>query len=500
MAQTTSYHIVRDIFHRCQPDRVALIYKDQSITYSQLATEVEKLTLALKNFIYLLQAENPTAKLRIGLYYPSGAEYIPIALSILQSDACFVPIPDELTDLEKNQLIDRTQLHGLLIATSFTEWIKTNPKTICIQELNPSLSNVIFSPPQPQDFNEVDFASVNPAFIRFSSGTTGNSKGVVISHQTLLERILCANQGLKIDSSDRVMWVLPMAHHFAVSIILYLYHGATTLIAESEQGDALVDLMSHHRASIMYGSPVHYRQLLASPKHKLESLQTHLQRAIVTASAMDEPSANTFMELTQVPLHQGLGIIEVGLPLLNTAHPHEFPLSIGAPQPGIEARLRPIHDHEEIPNSVQQGELLLRGQGFFDAYLSPWCLRSQVFDAEGWFATGDIAELIPTTSIYRLCGRLKSVLNIGGMKVFPEEVESYINLMDDIKQSLVHSKSNPVYGEIPVAKILMQPGANFNKKALITHLRRYLSAYKIPILFEVVDQLPLTASGKLKRH
>jgi acyl-CoA synthetase (AMP-forming)/AMP-acid ligase II len=86
------------------------------------------------------------------------------------------------------------------------------------------------------------------------------------------------------------------------------------------------------------------------------------------------------------------------------------------------------------------------------------------------------------------------------MKVFPEEVESYINLMDDIKQSLVHSKSNPVYGEIPVAKILMQPGANFNKKALITHLRRYLSAYKIPILFEVVDQLPLTASGKLKRH
>jgi long-chain acyl-CoA synthetase len=275
MSQLTSYHIVHDIFKRCQPEHIAIIHKDRSITYSQLAIEVEQLTQSLKNFIHQLQTHCPDVKLRIGLFYPSGAEYIPIALSILQSNACFVPIPDELKDLEKNQLIDRTQLHGLLIATSLTEWIKTNPKTSKIEELNHSLSTVIFTPPQPQDFNESDFASVNPAFIRFSSGTTGKSKGVVISHQTLLERILCANQGLKINASDRVMWVLPMAHHFAVSIILYLYHGATTLIAENEQGEKLLDLISHHQATIMYGSPVHYRQLLASPKHKLERDNFH---------------------------------------------------------------------------------------------------------------------------------------------------------------------------------------------------------------------------------
>ena len=82
-------------------------------------------------------------------------------------------------------------------------------------------------------FDEGTLAALNPAFIRFSSGTTGASKGIVLSHESLLARVTAANRGLRIGPGDRVVWILPMAHHFAVSIMLYLLHGATTVIENS---------------------------------------------------------------------------------------------------------------------------------------------------------------------------------------------------------------------------------------------------------------------------
>ena len=154
------------------------------------------------------------ARPRIGLNAPSGADYIVVALAILQQNACFVPIPNELTVSERAQLAKATALDAIVHAQSAEEW-----------RVEAVVHDV------PPAFDEAALEALNPAFIRFSSGTTGASKGIVISHETLLARITAANEGLQIGPEDRVLWVLPMAHHFAVSIILYLYHGATTILA-----------------------------------------------------------------------------------------------------------------------------------------------------------------------------------------------------------------------------------------------------------------------------
>src|SRR5262249_28644406 len=102
------------------------------------------------------------------------------------------------------------------------------------------------------------YRDVDGAFIRFTSGTTDAAKGVVLSHQTIHERITAANEVLQLGPADRVAWPLSMAYHFAVSIVAYLSFGATIILPRNHFGDAILDCAQRHRATMIYGSPTHY--------------------------------------------------------------------------------------------------------------------------------------------------------------------------------------------------------------------------------------------------
>jgi long-chain acyl-CoA synthetase len=155
---------------------------------------------------------------------------------------------------------------------------------------------------------------LNPAFIRFSSGTTGTSKGIVISHESLLARVTAANRGLRIGPEDRVVWILPMAHHFAVSIMLYLLHGATTIIENSHLAEDVLNAGTKHGGTVLYGAPFHHALLATEGSGRAWPT---LRLAVSTAATLPLATAQAFDQRYGVALSQGLGIIEVGLPLLN---------------------------------------------------------------------------------------------------------------------------------------------------------------------------------------
>jgi long-chain acyl-CoA synthetase len=436
-----------------------LIQGERSLSYRELFERCDAVAATLPK---------SAAPLRIGVHYPSGIDYVPIAMAVLAAGHCFVPVPDELAPAERTELIRRTSLNAMITAP--TDGFQCQPLDAA-------------EPPFPLDA----FAALNPAFIRFSSGTTGKSKGVVLSHESLLDRIRSANEGLRIGPGDRVLWVLPMAHHFAVSIVLYLYHGATTIIEEHHLGEDLLRAGNHHRITVMYGSPVHYRQLADAPG---EGQWSALRLAVSTAAALDQKTADKFQARFHQPLVQGLGIIEVGLPLLNLDAPADTAEAIGKPLPAYQCELRDAHDGI--------GELQLRGPGMFDAYLDPWQPRVRVLDEQGWFATGDLARLDADGRVF-LCGRRKSVINVGGMKVFPEEVERVLDAHPKVRRSLVESRAHPLFGEVPVARYVVAEDAP-TLAELRAHCREHLASYKIPLIFSAVTSLPTTASGKLLRH
>ncbi len=455
-------NIVDLIFQRSTATDTAVISPELRLTFGELEQRMNTCGQRMSADTAWPRKARP----RIGLDAPSGTDYIVVALSILKQGACFVPIPGELTATERTQLAKSTALDAIVHARSAEDW-----------RIEPVAHET------PPAFDEDTLTALNPAFIRFSSGTTGTSKGIVISHETLLGRITAANEGLKIGPQDRVLWVLPMAHHFAVSIVLYLYHGATTILAPASDPKVMIEMMRQHGATVMYGSPYHYTMLSGQPD---ASALGSLRLAVSTAFALTQEVADLFASKTGLHLTQGMGIIEAGLPILNLEHAATKPTSIGRPLPAFEVRL-------------EDGELMLRGPGLFDAYLTPWQPRTGVLRG-GWFATGDIAE-VDDEGCLHLRGRVRSVINVGGLKCFPEEVEAVLCSHAGVQAARVSARAHPALGAVPVAEIIATDTA---APPPVMELRKLcqqrLSAYKVPLFYTFVSELPLTASGKLRRY
>ncbi len=445
-------NIVENIFRDADRRAVALVCDDEEISYGQLIARVER-------------AMVPIAALsggRVGLDCPNGIAHVVLALAIVRAGKCLVPLASELAAPERERVIRETGVSAIVDATGH------------LRDL-----------PLADDpgFSEEALAALNPAFIRFSSGTTGTSKGVVIAHETLLARVTAANRGLQIGPADRIVWILPMAHHFAVSIMLYLLHGATTVIVNSHTGDDVLAAGRRHGGTVLYGAPFHHA-LLAAEGSGLP--WPTLRLAVSVAATLPLQTARAFDARYGVPLSQGLGIIEVGLPLLNLHAAREKPGSVGRPLPDFQAEVR------------ANDELFVRGPGIFDAYLQPWRLRTEVLH-DGWFKTGDLAHIDENGDIF-LLGRSHSVINVGGLKCFPEEIEAILNEIPGVAASRVVGRENARFGAVPVAEIEARDPSNPPSAGqMATYCRKALAGYKVPVSFQIVETIPRTASGKIQR-
>jgi long-chain acyl-CoA synthetase len=480
--QEGDVNIVDQIALRASAERPALISDGGSMSFGELLERVSVVAAWLDRCAGFRQAGVP----RVGLACDNGVDYIILALAILKAGGCLVPLADELTPAERLEVIARTGLCGMVLGSAET-WRRDEAGA------HESSTGAVWV---PMDFAELEtereFSALDPAFIRFSSGTTGHSKGVVLSHATLRERIIAANAALEIGPGDRVLWMLPMAHHFAVSIVLYLYHGACTVLGNSHLAEEVLATAQSTRATVIYGSPFHH-SLLAADDGGYP--WPDLRLAVTTAAPLTATIAKGFLQRFGKPLVQGLGIIEIGLPLLNTGGAGDCPTAVGRPLPAFDVELR---DDEGLPVAVGRvGELWIKGPGMFDAYLSPWQPRAEVC-VDGWFATGDLAETDAAGRVH-LRGRKKSLLNVSGMKVFPEEVEAVIERHPAVKRCRVVGIAHSVLGTVPKAEVILHEGQALAARDLIRWCRESLSVYKVPLRVEFVGELPLTASGKIRR-
>ena len=480
----------------CHADRqaIALICDGVSLTYGELEEAVECAAKALQ------AAGLPCRKTgfvpRIGLACPNGPEHVILALAILRTGACLVPVPGELAPAEREALLRTVGVHALLLAGGmpWSERLAENGHPLALPNLRATL---FLEPRRGEDelgFGEAPFAALDPAFIRFSSGTTGKAKGVVLSHATLLARIETGNRRLEITPDDRIVWILPMAHHFAVSIMLYLLKGAATVVVRSHLAEEILDAALSHGGTVLYGAPFHHALLAMDPS---ERPWPSLRLAVSTAAPLPLSTARAFHARYGVALSQGFGIIEVGLPFLNTAAPQEKPGSVGRPGRDVAFKLRNPETGEAVaPGEI--GELLLQAEGMFDAYLNPWQPRQDVLVQGRWFCTGDLARLDEGGCLY-LVGRTKSVINIAGMKCFPEEVEAVLLTHPGVRAARVTGEGHPQFGAVPVADIVAaNPPPSVEN--LVEHCRNALARYKIPVEFRFVHKLPKTASGKIRRY
>lgn len=461
-------------------DHTAVIEGNDRISYGQLIRASEVVAESLRQ-------KGVTRFQRVALVCDDSIDYIITSLAILSIPAVVVPISADHTLDEIEAIVERMDVDFVITEKKlrrggFSDLLPS--EGLIKKEFNIAKRTIRERP-------KSEYFRINPAFIRFSSGTTGASKGVVLSHEAILERTDAADQGLQITQNDRVLWVLSMSFHFVVTILLFLRRGATIILCGHKFPESLLEGIREHHGTMLYASPFHY-SLLARAESIHKDALSALRMAISTAMKLPDQIAEDFTSKFGMELTEAYGIIEVGLPFVRLAGGSEKRGSVGKPLPGFQIALD-NKDQEGV------GEIRIKGKGMLDAYYAPWQSRDDIL-VDGWFKTGDLGKIDKDGFLF-IVGRNKDVINFAGMKVFPQEVEAVLNEHPDVKESLVYGVSHPQLGQLPYAKIVLQNSATNDN--MTDALRRFcyqrLAQYKVPKDFEFVEFLPKTMSGKIKR-
>jgi long-chain acyl-CoA synthetase len=448
------------------PQKPALVEGDRILTYAALLEEVNSWARR-----FPAPAFPPGS--RIGLAFPNGIEYVALTYALWRLQVAVVPIPTECTEAEVQEIAHALQLDAIVSE-------KSRPGSVAVG------SNCFLTRLRPA--TAADNHGLNIAFIRFTSGTTSARKGVVLTHETVRDRIMAANQALNITSQDTVIWCLPMSHHFLVTIVLYLAEGATVVLARHVLAATFLEAVSRWQGTVLYASPFHFG-LLARDNSGVQIPSVRL--AVSTTCPLTEDVAQTFQQRFNRPLAQALGVIELGLVSVNSADPSGRWNSVGRPVKGFEVQIL-------MPDENGCGEVAVRGPGMCDAYAAPWWPRER-FAPDGWFRTGDIGRIDADGFLF-LLSRKKAVINLAGRKVFPEEIEAVINRHPSVRESRAYGRAHPHLGEVIEAELVLEEG-EADLDGVRAFCREHLASYKIPARLHVVSALPRTAvTGKIRRE
>ena len=449
-------------------DRIAVTRGDRNVTYTGLLDEVSRIRDLLATKLGIEKHS------RVALLYEDSIEYIILALALLDTGAVMVPISPSLSLMEFDTLLERIQINHVISDRSIDTLSRSGEiaDTAMVYTVNPEI----------RLFDDPDMA--DPAFIRFSSGTTGASKGVLLTHPAIIDRTDAADERLQITADDTVAWFLSMSYHFVVTILLFLRRGARIVLCGDEFPKGAAKAFQKHPPTFVYASPFHFSFLTQSEDFSADMLEA-VRLAVSTAVALDRGTADAFRDKFQIGLSQAYGIIEVGLPFINDRTDDRYIDSVGTIPPSYRL-------HLEDKDEKGRGRILLQGKGMFDAYVSPFQKRGE------WFDTGDIGEIQNGYLFIR--GRSKNVINFNGMKIFPEEVENAVTDFEGIREVRVSPRPHRLYGQLPVAEYTTADNADrIDTAELRRFLRTRLDLYKIPKEFIHTDHISKTPSGKIKR-
>ena len=459
------------------PTAPAVMSEERLVTFSELLEQ----SLLLKE---TLVAQGIRPGMGLGLMMSNSPEFVIGLFAGLACGAVVMPLSPELKEQEFNRTLELVPMAAIVhdgslnTHTHATGTSRQGPFHIALRS---------------EEFHgRVACGIPDAAVIRFTSGTTGSSKGVVLSHRTVAERSQAAIQGLELSTGDTVLWVLPMAYHFVVSILTYVRFGVALVLPSDSSAKTLSRTAQRFGPTVLYASP-DVIDTLSSETETVALPPT--MRVISTSTGLSSDLAATFEKRFRIPVSQFYGLIEVGLPLGAINGRSYSPQSVGIALPSYKVAI--LDDRGRPLPANEIGRLAIQGPGMFDAYLSPYRTREDVL-ASGWFLTGDLATQGYDGSI-TVRGRERSVIHISGHKVFPEEVEGILNSFPGIRSSRVFGITQPNGSESVVAEVTIQEGRSVDVESLRAYAGERLSPYKIPSKITEVSAIPLTKTGKVIR-
>ncbi|MDB5841092.1 MAG: malonyl-CoA synthase [Herminiimonas sp.] len=331
------------------------------------------------------------------------------------------------------------------------------------------------------------------AAILYTSGTTGKPKGAQITHRNLAESARALASVWRLGRSDALLHALPVyhAHGLLTAINTMLAAGGSILfLPRFDAGEVIVALPA---ATLIMGVPTHYARLLREPGFA-EALRPTFRLAISGSAPLPLELAAQFVQRTGRHIIERYGSTEAAIVTAVPDSAGDRTGWVGWPLPGVEVRVA-APDGTRAQRSAT-GALETRGHNVFSGYWKRPEADREAFTPDGWFVTGDVAE-IDGTGCVRLLDRSKDLIISGGLNVYPREVESVLDTLSGIAQSAVFGAPHPDFGEAVAAVVELETGAGFDEAAAIAAAKTRLAAYKVPKRILAVNEIPRNRMGKV---
>jgi acyl-CoA synthetase (AMP-forming)/AMP-acid ligase II len=453
---------------------------------------------------------------RIAIWAPNSVEWIIAAVGAQAAGAAIVPLNTRLKGREAGYIL---RASGAKLLLTVGRFLGTDYPALIAGEDLPDLGEVVLFEGEGEGLPWREFLTrgervaeeaiserlaalgeEDVSDILFTSGTTGNPKGAVTTHGQNVRLYRAYGGGLGYGPDDVFLIINPFFHSFGYKAgwLVALMHGATVLPHAVFDTEGVLKRIEAERVTLLPGPPTIFQSLLAGPyrDYDLSSLRVSITGAASVPVTLIEEMRETLgidIVLTAYGLTETCGVVTMcsagddAETVANTA---------GRPLSGIEVRLVD-RDGQDVA-AGEAGELLVRGPNVMRGYFNDAQATAAAIDAAGWLRTGDIAVRDARGNV-KITDRAKDIFIVGGFNAYPAEIEGLLAAHPAVLQSAVIGVPDERLGEVPVAFVVLRPGAVASAEAIIAWCRDNMANYKVPRRVEILDALPMNAAGKVQK-
>jgi malonyl-CoA/methylmalonyl-CoA synthetase len=428
-------------------------------------------------------------------------------LGCLRAGAAFLPLNTAYTDKELAYFFDNARPSAIVCAPDRADGINAvvdfDPKPEILTLAVDTNNRDVGSMPdgmgeQPTTFATETLEANDLACILYTSGTTGRSKGAMISHGNLSTNAQALHDIWHWSSEDHLIHALPVFHVHGLFVALntMLMAGASCHFLNKFDPKEVLNLME--RSTVMMGVPTFYTRLLN--EEGLTKSQTSNMRLFISGSApMLEETHAQFTEKTGHRILERYGMTEAGMITSNPYDGDRIPGTVGFALPDVQVRVADIQGNEVPHGDV--GILEITGPNVFLGYWQMPEKTAAEFRDDGYFITGDMATSDKEGRI-AIVGRGKDLIISGGYNIYPKEVELCLDEMEGVLETAVIGLAHPDFGEGVAAVVVPQVDArgSFTEADIIAHAKKDLASFKVPKKVFIVDELPRNTMGKVQKN
>lgn len=494
---------------RWVPDKVALIHKQRTTTWSEFAEQMERYQRALASL-------GVTRGSRVAILERNSDSYVILCYALAGMGAVMVPVNMWLRATEISYILQVSRPALLLTSPEFLDLAKesiaplaTPPQIVLrddeytsppkdVIDWNTTLSNAPndIEIPTPHDWDD-------PHLILFTSGTTGRPKAAVISHRRTVLDSLNAMPAFDIKRFERFYCYMPLFHTGAWDYLkIYFMQRGSAVIADRFDAGPAIEEIETHRCTGMFGVPIILRKMVEHDSWARSDMSS--MRLITYANydpntmIIDVMEAFRARGARSIRISMAYGLTEGGCYIcINRPEDAESrPLSIGIPVPGVQVALLDDDLKEVAPGEL--GEICVRSPALMSGYLNQAEATAEIFRG-GWLHSGDIGR-VDEDGFFYLVDRKKDMIRSGGENIFAKEVELVILEHEAVLEAAVLGLPCPDYGEQVTAVVVLKPGTQLNEGALSGFVRSRIAGFKAPRSVHVWTELPKTPASKIMKH